>query len=63
MRVSRADSFLVDGDQAAINWIFEITDGEGKKRRLDEVSYQLWHEGKITRERFYYDPAQRQVEI
>jgi hypothetical protein len=63
MRVHRADSFLVDGNRAAINWIFETTDGEGKRRRLDEVAYQLWHEGKIVSERFYYDPAQRQVEL
>ncbi len=63
MQVHRAESFLVDGDRAAINWIFEITDGQGKRRRLDEVAYQLWHEDKIIRERFYYDPAQRQVEI
>jgi Uma2 family endonuclease len=63
MHVSRADSFLVEEDRAAINWIFEITDGEGKRRRLNEVAYQLWHDSKIIRERFYYDPAQRQVEI
>jgi hypothetical protein len=63
MHVHRADSFLVDGNRAAINWIFEITDGEGKRRRLDEVAYQLWRDNKIVRERFYYDPAQRQVEI
>src|SRR5947207_14106172 len=63
MRVHRADSFLVDGNRAAINWIFEITDGEGKGPRLDEVAYQLWRDNKIVRERFYYDPAQRQVEI
>ncbi len=63
MHIHRADSFLVDGNRAAINWIFEITDGEGKRRRLDEVAYQLWRDGKIIRERFYYDPAQRKVEI
>jgi hypothetical protein len=63
IHVSRADSFLVDGNRAAINWIFEISDGEGKRRRLNELAYQLWHEGKIIRERFYYDPGQRQVEI
>jgi hypothetical protein len=63
MHVHRADSFLVDGDRAAINWVFEITDGEGKRRRLDEVAYQVWQKGKIILERFYYDPAQRRVEI
>jgi hypothetical protein len=63
MHVHKADSFVVEGNRAAINWIFEITDGEGKRRRLDEVAYQLWQGDKITRERFYYDPVQRQIEI
>jgi len=63
IRLHKVDSFLVDGDRAAINWIFETTDREGKKRRLDEVAYQLWRDGKIIRERFYYDPAQRQIEV
>ncbi len=63
MHVHRADSFVVDENRAAINWIFEITDGEGKRRRLDEVAYQLWQDGKIIRERFYYDPRQRQTEV
>ncbi len=63
MRVHRADSYVVDGNRAAINWIFETTDSQGKRRRLDEVAYQLWQDGKIIRERFYYDPAQRQIEL
>ena len=58
--VSRAESFVVDGNRAAINWIFEFTDPKGQKRRLDEVAYQVWQDGKIIRERFYYDPAQPQ---
>jgi hypothetical protein len=60
--VSRAESFVVDGNRAAINWIFEFTDPKGQKRRLDEVAYQVWQDGKIIRERFYYDPAQPQAE-
>ena len=63
MHVSRAESFLVDGDLAVINLVFEYTDLEGRRRRLDEVAYQLWQDGKIVRERFYYDPAQRNVEV
>jgi ketosteroid isomerase-like protein len=63
MHVSRAESFVVDGDLAVINWVFEYTDLEGRRRRLDEVAYQLWQDGKIVRERFYYDPAQRNVEV
>jgi SnoaL-like domain len=60
--VSRAESFVVDGNRAAINWIFEFTDPKGQKRRLDEVAYQVWQDGKIIRERFYYDPTQSQAE-
>jgi hypothetical protein len=25
---------------------------------LDEIAYQQWQDGKIVRERFYYDPKQ-----
>jgi ketosteroid isomerase-like protein len=52
-------SFLVDGDRAAINWVFALTDPAGRKIQLDEVAYQEWHDGKIVRERYYYDPGQR----
>ena len=55
---SRVDSFVVDGNRAAINWVFEITNLKGQKHTLDEVAYQLWQDGKIIREKFYYDPAQ-----
>src|SRR5271168_4017010 len=43
-------SFLVDGDRAAINWVFAFTDPKGRKIQLDEVAYQDWHDGKIVRE-------------
>jgi hypothetical protein len=55
---SKVDSFVVDGNRAAINWIFEITNMKGQKTTLNEIAYQLWHDGKIIREKFYYDPAQ-----
>jgi ketosteroid isomerase-like protein len=59
IHVARVRSFLVDGDHAAINWVFAYTDPSGRKIELDEVAYQEWQNGKIVRERFYYDPAQR----
>jgi hypothetical protein len=59
---SRAASFVVDGNRAAINWIFEVTEHSGKHWLLDEIAYQEWQEGKIVRERFYYDPGLRQIE-
>lgn len=55
---SRVDSFVVDGNHAAINWVFEITNLKGQKISLNEIAYQLWQDGKIIREKFYYDPAQ-----
>ena len=55
---SRVESLVVDGNRAAINWVFEITSLKGQKSTLNEIAYQLWQDGKIIRERFYYDPAQ-----
>jgi len=57
VRIKRANSFVVDGDRAAIHWEFEFIDFEGRSRRVDEIAYQLWREGKIVAERFFYDPA------
>ena len=34
--------FLVDGDRAAIHWVFVYTDHQGRKIRLDELAYQQW---------------------
>jgi ketosteroid isomerase-like protein len=59
IHVERVEGFLVDGDRVAINWVFAYTDPKGRKVRLDEVAYQQWQNGKIIRERFYYDPGQR----
>jgi hypothetical protein len=59
IHLERVGSFVVDGDRAAINWVFAFTDPNGRKIQLDEVAYQEWHDGKIVRERYYYDPGQR----
>ena len=58
MRTRRVETVLVDGDQVAINWVFEMTDSSGKARTLDELALQLWQGDRILRERFYYDPGQ-----
>jgi hypothetical protein len=57
VRVKRAESFVVDGDRAAIHWVFEFVDFEGRSRWIDELAYQVWRDGKIIRERFFYDPS------
>lgn len=61
IRVNRADSFVVDGDRAAINWVYLFIDVEGRELHRDEIAYQVWQNGKIVRERFHYagDPVRR----
>lgn len=54
---NRALSVAVDGDQAVIHWLFEFTGGDGKRYRMDELSHQEWKDGRIVKERFYYDSA------
>ena len=53
----RALSVAVDGDQAVIHWLFEFTGGDGKRYRIDQLAHQSWKDGRIVRERFYYDSA------
>ena len=48
---------LVDGDNVAIHWIFEITDPRGDRRRLEEIAMQKWQGERIINERFFYDSA------
>jgi hypothetical protein len=58
MRTERVGAVLVDGDHVTINWVFEMTGRDGKKRLLDEVALQKWSGERIVEEQFYYDPAQ-----
>jgi ketosteroid isomerase-like protein len=58
MRTERVGAVLVDGDHVTINWVFEMTGRDGKKRLLDEVALQKWSGERIIEEQFYYDPAQ-----
>jgi ketosteroid isomerase-like protein len=57
IRTLPVERWLVDGDRVVINWVFEITDVEGKVKRMDELALQEWRGDRIVRERFYYDPA------
>jgi ketosteroid isomerase-like protein len=58
MRTERVGAVLVDGDHVVINWVFEMTTRDGKKRLLDELALQKWSGERIVEEHFYYDPAQ-----
>jgi len=39
-----------------------IHSADGQRYRLNEIAYQQWRGGKIVHEKFYYDPAQRQLQ-
>ena len=58
MRTERVGPVLVDGDRVSINWVFEMTTRDGKKRLFDELALQKWSGDRIVEEQFYYDPAQ-----
>jgi ketosteroid isomerase-like protein len=50
-------SFIVEGDLAVINWIFDYTTTDGQQYRMDEISWQTWRDGKVVHERYIYDTA------
>ncbi len=54
---SKAVSSIVEGDDVAIHWIFELTDRTGEVHRVDEIALQQWRGDRIFRERFFYDPS------
>ena len=41
IRVNRANSFLVDGDRSAINWVYLFIDANGREIRRNEMAYQV----------------------
>ena len=54
---SKAVSSVVEGDNVAIHWIFELTDKTGNVRRVDEIALQEWRGDRVFRERFFHDPS------
>lgn len=57
MHTHAAPTFLVDGDNVAINWTFDAMTPDGTTRRLQEVSLQRWRDDRVIEERFFYDTA------
>ena len=53
----RAHAVLVDGNRAVINWHQDLVTTDGQRLRFDQLSVQLWKDGKIVHERFVYDPG------
>jgi len=53
----RAASVIVEGERAAINWVFDYTTADGQRYRMDQIAVQTWRDGKIIHERYIYDTA------
>lgn len=45
---------LVDGDHAAVEWMFDLTFKGGNRVKMEQVAVQTWKDGKIIREDFYH---------
>jgi len=52
----RAEAVIVDGNRAVINWRQDLVIN-GQRLTFDQLSLQLWKNGKIVHERFVYDPS------
>jgi len=53
----RAQAVVVDGDRAVINWHQDLVTTNGQRLYFDQLSFQLWKDGRIVHERFVYDPS------
>jgi len=47
----------VGDDVTFSEWVFDVTFKNGQRKRLEQTSVRHWKEGRIVRERFYYDPS------
>ena len=45
---------IVDGDNAAVEWTFDVTFKGGNRVVMQQVAVQTWKNGKIIREDFYH---------
>lgn len=51
-------TIVVEGDHVALEWVLDITTADGGRIYAEELALQTWKDGKIIKERFYYDPKQ-----
>lgn len=49
---------LIEGDQVAIRWRFDIQTKNGGSMVLEEIAFQTWRGEQIIEEKFFYDPRQ-----
>jgi ketosteroid isomerase-like protein len=58
---SEAMASVVEDDNVAIHWVFELTDKSGGVHRVDEVALQQWRGDRVFRERFFYDASRQKT--
>ena len=46
---------VVEGDQAAVEWEFDMEPKGGPRFIQRQVAFQTWKDGKVVREVFYYN--------
>lgn len=51
---AKVGRILVDGDDAAVEWTFDVTFKGGNRVVMEQVALQSWKDGKIIREDFYH---------
>ncbi len=51
---AEAVSVLIDGDHAAVEWVFDMTPANGSRVQQRQVALQTWRDGKVVREVFYH---------
>jgi len=49
-------AFSDDGNVAMNYWEMDLTFKDGKRKKSAQVAVQEWKDGKIVRERFFYNP-------
>jgi hypothetical protein len=45
---------VVDGDHAAVEWVFDFTPKGGERIVQKQVALQTWKDGQVIREVFYH---------
>ena len=45
----------VSGDKSMSEWVFDVTFKDGNRARMEQAAVRQWKDGKVVRERFYYN--------
>jgi hypothetical protein len=51
---------FVEGEYVAVRWKFRFVWLDDSVMEIEEIAYQQWRGERISREQFFYDPAQRE---